>query len=135
MKKKKIKDEVIPEYEEILYVKRSGRYIPVSDPWACSGLRNGVWYVEVRPGRTTIRRPIFPDRMELTAAVERFRDGLEQGLRMKSRTKLQVYKNTKKEQEARKAYKKAIGDDNVILTLPTVHEIVDAAIEYLKERL
>jgi hypothetical protein len=56
--------------ERTLYKRTSkGRYIPVTDPWAYDGLRDGHWHVIVRPGSTSIRQAVYPDYPELEAAL------------------------------------------------------------------
>ena len=67
---------VRPVYGEELYVRRGRRYVCCSDPYAVAGLMTGFWLVHVREGGTTIRKPVYPDRLALSAAIEEARDAL-----------------------------------------------------------
>jgi hypothetical protein len=52
-----------------LYKKVGKKYVQVNDPWASDGLREGWWLVGVRPGSTSIRQAVHPDKVALQAAA------------------------------------------------------------------
>jgi hypothetical protein len=54
---------------EVLYKKIGRKYIPVNDPFALNGLREGFWLVKVAPGCTSIRQQVYPSQAEVTAAA------------------------------------------------------------------
>ena len=57
--------------------KRVGRkYVPVNDPYALDGLREGWWLVKVAPGSTSIRQQVYPHKAEITAAAREKEDEL-----------------------------------------------------------
>jgi hypothetical protein len=56
--------------DQILYKKVNGKYVPVTDPWAMEGLREGWWLVKVTPSSHTIRAAVYPDKAELVAAAK-----------------------------------------------------------------
>lgn len=53
-----------------LYKKVGRKYVPVDDPYALDGLREGWWLVRVSPGCTSIRQCVRPNRAELDAAIK-----------------------------------------------------------------
>ena len=52
-----------------LYKKVSRKYIPVNDPYAYDGLREGWWLIKVEPNSTSIRQQVYPHKAEITAAA------------------------------------------------------------------
>lgn len=62
--------------EQTLYRKKGNKYVPVNDPYAYDGLREGWWLVSVKEGSTTIRQCIWPDRAPLLAAAQEMEDKL-----------------------------------------------------------
>lgn len=62
--------------DKTIYRKVGGSYVAVSDPWAYEGLREGWWLVQVRPGSTSIRACIHPDKAPIEAAARELEDKL-----------------------------------------------------------
>jgi len=52
-----------------LYKKVGRKYVPVNDPCAYDGLREGWWLIKVAPNHTTIRQQVHPYKAEITAAA------------------------------------------------------------------
>ena len=52
------------------------KYVPVNDPYALDGLREGWWLVKVAPGSTSIRQQVYPHKAEITAAAREKEDEL-----------------------------------------------------------
>jgi hypothetical protein len=77
MKTSVAKSQIRYRQSNTLYKRDSkGKYIPVNDPWAYDGLRDGHWHVIVRPGSTSIRQAVYPDYPELEAAIRDLEDYL-----------------------------------------------------------
>ena len=45
-----------------LYRKVGKKFVPVNDPYAYDGLRNGFWLIQVKDGSTSIRQEIYPEK-------------------------------------------------------------------------
>lgn len=52
-----------------LYRKAGKKYVPVNDPYAYDGLRDGFWLIHVEEGCTSIRQQIYPEKSPVTAAA------------------------------------------------------------------
>lgn len=55
--------------DQRLYRKVGKKFVPANDPYACDGLRNGSWLVQVKDGSTSIRQEIYPDKASIHAAA------------------------------------------------------------------
>lgn len=62
--------------DEQLYKKHGRKYVPVNDPYALDGLREGWWLVKVAPSSTSIRQQVYPYKAEITAAARDKEDQL-----------------------------------------------------------
>ena len=63
-------DRAYNKQNNILFQRKGNRYVPVNDPWAYDGLREGWWLVKVQPGCTSIRSIVYPAQAELLAAAK-----------------------------------------------------------------
>lgn len=63
-------------HKETLYKKVGKKYVPVNDPYAYEGLREGWWLVKVAEGSTTIRSIVYPSKAEIIAAAKDKEDQL-----------------------------------------------------------
>ena len=70
-----------------LYRKVGRKYVPISDPYALDGLREGWWLVKVSPGSTSIRQQVYPSKAEISAAARDKADELLQIIREASEAK------------------------------------------------
>ena len=52
-----------------LYRKVGKKFVPVNDPYAYDGLREGFWLIKIEKGYTSIRQQIHPEKSAITAAV------------------------------------------------------------------
>lgn len=52
-----------------LYRKVGKKFVPVNDPYAYDGLREGFWLIKIDKGSTSIRQQIYPEKAAITAAV------------------------------------------------------------------
>lgn len=57
-----------------MYRKVGRKYVPIDDPFACTGLTPGWWLVKVSDGCTSVRATIHPHRAEVDAA---FKDAVD----------------------------------------------------------
>lgn len=64
--------------DQRLYRKVGKKFVPVNDPYAYDGLRNGFWLIQVKDGSTSIRQEIYPDKASLHAAARLMEDKLVQ---------------------------------------------------------
>lgn len=52
------------------YRKVGRKYVPIDDPFACTGLAPGWWLVKVSDGCTSVRATIHPHRAEIDVAFK-----------------------------------------------------------------
>ena len=74
-------------HKETLYSKVGKKYVPVNDPYAYEGLREGWWLVKVAEGSTTIRSIVYPSKAEIIAAAKDKEDQLVKIIREASEAK------------------------------------------------
>jgi hypothetical protein len=74
-------------HKETLYKKVGKKYVPVNDPYAYEGLREGWWLVKVAEGSTTIRSIVYPSKAEIIAAAKDKEDQLVKIIRESSEAK------------------------------------------------
>jgi hypothetical protein len=55
--------------DQRLYRKVGKKFIPVNDPYAYDGLREGFWLIHIKEGCTSIRQQIYPEKSRITAAA------------------------------------------------------------------
>ena len=59
-----------------LYRKVGKKFVPINDPYAYDGLRNGSWLIQIKDGCTSIRQEIYPDKAHIHAAARLMEDQL-----------------------------------------------------------
>lgn len=62
--------------DQRLYRKIGKKFVPVNDPYAYDGLRNGFWLIQVKDGCTSIRQEVYPDKASIHAAARLMEDEL-----------------------------------------------------------
>lgn len=62
--------------DQRLYRKVGKKYVPVNDPYAYDGLRNGFWLIQIKDGSTSIRQEIYPEKAPIHAAARMMEDKL-----------------------------------------------------------
>ena len=118
-----------------LYVKRHGRYLPTSDPWAYEGLREGSWLIIVQPGCTSIRECVWPANAEVEAAIRTAEDAMikamQEALKLKPQ---QPARNSPKWQRAWKRFAAEVGDELAPTTLwrASVRDAVQAGLAAMR---
>ena len=55
--------------DQRLYRKVGKKFVPVNDPYAYDGLREGFWLIKIDKGSTSIRQQIYPEKSAITAAA------------------------------------------------------------------
>lgn len=80
-------DRAYTKQNNILFQKKGKKYVPVNDPWAYDGLREGWWLVKVQSGSTSIRSIVYPAQAELLAAAKDKEDDLIKIVREASEAK------------------------------------------------
>ena len=80
-------DRAYTKQNNTLFRKKGNKYVPVNDPWAYDGLREGWWLVKVQPGSTTIRSAVYPAQAELLAAAKDKEDEIIKIIREASEAK------------------------------------------------
>ena len=55
--------------DQRLYRKVGKKFVPINDPYAYDGLRNGFWLIQVKDGCTSIRQEVYPDNACIHAAA------------------------------------------------------------------
>lgn len=80
-------DRAYTKQNNTLFQKKGNKYVPVNDPWAYDGLREGWWLVKVQSGSTTIRSAVYPAQAELFAAAKDKEDELIKIIREASEAK------------------------------------------------
>ena len=131
------KEKAQPQHDEVLYVKRNGRYIEASDPWACTGLRNGHWHIWVRENAKTTRKFVLPERRGVSAAMEEAREAMADAMLAADRVRPQTRVMDEREQRAWAAYRLEMGmpnDKPVTLSGISINDLIDAGIQALAER-
>jgi hypothetical protein len=80
-------EQIQNKKDQTLYKKSNGSFEAVSDPWVIEGLTSGWWLVQVRPGSTSIRCCINPDKAPIQAAAINMEDKLIDIIRKASEAK------------------------------------------------
>jgi hypothetical protein len=57
-----------------LYKKVGKKFVPVNDPYAYDGLREGFWLIKISGGTTSIRQQVYPCKSAITAAARDLED-------------------------------------------------------------
>ena len=55
--------------DQRVYRKVGKKFVPVNDPYAYDGLREGFWLIHITQGCTSIRQQIHPEKSAITAAA------------------------------------------------------------------
>jgi hypothetical protein len=105
-----------------LYRKVGKKFIPVNDPYAYDGLREGFWLIKIDKGSTSIRQQIYPEKAAITAAARVCEEKLVDVIRKASEARPA---NSALTPEQKKDWDKFIGkhgDSFSTLTYPSMQE-------------
>lgn len=118
-----------------LYRRKGNRYIPVNDPYAYDGLREGSWFVKVSPECTTIRAAIYPNHMEIQAALYDLEEKLVKLIGDAARARPKRTLLTPAEKAAWDKLIEIGGDEFNVLSYDSYQGIADTICGKVKERL
>ena len=62
--------------DQRLYRKVGKKFVPINDPYAYDGLRDGFWLIKIEKGCTSIRQEIYPNKASIHAAAREVEDQL-----------------------------------------------------------
>jgi len=111
--------------DQRLYRKVGKKYVPMNDPYAYDGLRDGFWLVHVKDGYTSIRQQIYPDKSQFTSAALLIEDKLVGIIRKASEARPGWGKHTPLSPEEKKDWEKFInkhGESFSTLAYPSFQE-------------
>jgi hypothetical protein len=108
--------------DQRLYRKVGKKFIPVNDPYAYDGLREGFWLIQVKDGSTSIRQQIYPDKAPLTAAARMVEDKLVEIIRKASEARPNKTPLTEEEKKDWDKFIKKHGDSFNTLHYPSFQE-------------
>jgi hypothetical protein len=119
---------------DTLYKKVGRKYVPINDPWAYDGLREGYWLVKVSSGSTSIRSCVYPANAELQAAIRDKEDQLVDIIRKASEARP---KNIPLSEQAKADWELLIarnGKEFSTLEYPSIQENAENIIKILLEK-
>jgi len=119
---------------EVLYKKVGRKYIPVNDPYAINGLREGFWLVKVAPGSTSIRQAVYPHKAEIQAAAKDKEDKLVEIIRKASEARPQSNPLTPEALADWQAFIAKHGQQFSLLEYPSIQENAEKIIEALLQK-
>jgi hypothetical protein len=108
--------------DQRLYRKVGKKFVPVNDPYAYDGLRNGFWLIQIKDGSTSIRQQIYPDKAPLTAAARELEDKLIDIIRKASEARPNKTPLTEEEKKDWDKFIKKHGDSFNTLHYPSMQE-------------
>lgn len=114
-----------------LYRKVGKKFVPVNDPYAYDGLRDGFWLIEIKNGCTSIRQQIFPDKAHLDGAVRRKEDELVNIIRAATEARPNKMPLSPEEKEDWEWFIKKHGDSFSTLSYPSFQESAEKIIKAL----
>ena len=117
-----------------LYRKVGKKFIPVNDPYAYDGLREGFWLIKIDKGSTSIRQQIYPEKAAITAAARDAENKLVDIIRKASEARPA---NTELTPEQKKDWEKFIakhGNSFNTLCYPSIQENAEKIIAALVDK-
>lgn len=128
----KAKDRIKVRGEQVLYRKVGKKFIPVNDPYAYNGLKNGWWLIKVTDGCTSIREAVYPDNAELEAAARDKEDELVEIIRKATQARPGQIFLSKEEKRDWDKFIKKYGDSFNNLYYPSFSDSAAQIIKTLK---
>jgi hypothetical protein len=108
--------------DQRLYRKVGKKYVPMNDPYAYDGLREGFWLIKIEKGFTSIRQQIYPDKSRLTAAALLIEDKLVDIIRKASEARPAKTALTPEEKKDWDKFIAKHGDSFNTLCYPSIQE-------------
>jgi hypothetical protein len=98
------------------------KFVPVNDPYAYDGLREGFWLIHITQGCTSIRQQIYPEKSAITAAARLMENKLIDIIRKASEAKPTKIALSKEEKEDWDKFAAKHGDSFNTLCYPSIQE-------------
>ena len=118
--------------EEVrLYRKCGKKFVPINDPYAYEGLRNGFWLIQIKDGCTSIRQQIYPDKAHITAAARLMEDKLVEIIRKSGEARPAKTALTPEQKKDWDRFIKKHGAEFNTLHYPSMQENAEKIIEAL----
>ena len=117
--------------DQRLYRKVGKKFVPVNDPYAYDGLRNGFWLIQVKDGSTSIRQEIYPDKASLHAAARLMEDKLVQIICGACEARPNETELSPEEKKDWDAFIKKHGDSFNTLSYPSIQESAEKIVKAL----
>jgi len=117
--------------ETRLYRRAGNKYVPVNDPYAYDGLRNGFWLIQIKDGCTSIRQQIYPDKAHITSAARLMEEKLVEIIRKSGEARPAKTALTPEQKKDWDRFIKKHGDCFNTLHYPSMQENAEKIIEAL----
>ena len=108
--------------DQRIYRKVGKKFVPVNDPYAYDGLREGFWLIKIDKGCTSIRQQIYPEKAALTAAARLIEDKLVDIIRKASEARPAKIALTPEEKKDWDKFIAKHGDSFSTLAYPSIQE-------------
>ena len=119
--------------DQRLYRKVGKKFVPVNDPYAYDGLRNGFWLIQIKDGSTSIRQEVYPDKASIHAAARLMEDKLVDIIRKASEARPNKTPLSAEEKKDWDAFIKKHGDSFNTLDYPSMQENAEKIVKALIE--
>jgi len=117
--------------DQRLYRKVGKKFVPVNDPYAYDGLRNGFWLIQIKDGSTSIRQEIYPDKASIHAAARLIEDKLVDIIRKAGEARPNKTMLTAEEKKDWDAFIKKHGESFNTLCYPSIQENAEKIVKAL----
>lgn len=117
--------------DQRLYRKVGKKFVPVNDPYAYDGLRNGFWLIQIKDGSTSIRQEIYPDKAAIHAAARLMEDKLVDIIRKAGEARPNKIALSAEEKKDWDAFIKKHGESFSTLSYPSIQENAEKIVKAL----
>lgn len=120
--------------DQRVYRKVGKKFVPVNDPYAYDGLREGFWLIKIDAGCTSIRQQIYPEKAALTAAARIMEDKLIDIIRKASEARPTKIALTPEEEKDWNKFIKKHGESFSTLCYPSIQENAEKVVAALVDK-
>lgn len=117
--------------DQRLYRKVGKKFLPVNDPYAYEGLRNGFWLIQVKDGCTSIRQEVYPQKAAIHAAARLMEDKLLDIIREATAARPSNSVLTEEQEKDWKKFIKKHGESFNVLHYPSFQENAEKIVKTL----
>jgi hypothetical protein len=114
-----------------LYRKCGKKFLPVNDPYAYDGLKNGFWLIQIKDGWTSIRQQIYPDKAHINSAARLMEEKLVEIIRKSGEARPAKTPLTPEQKKDWDRFIKKHGAEFNTLHYPSMQENAEKIIEAL----